>query len=447
LLAGASPIDALKVDIAGVENERRLRRLVYDLVFPNLELIWYNRQCHIFLQSRSLRLREEDQQVYRTLYRPIRNTTEGRTDFEIWPSLVTTRGGEMLPDYQPGPTGEDLAGQAAKLLLRTKMTLNRRGWLAGSAGLVLTGLARPGLGQAAWPTKPITYVVPFPAGGNTDTLARLIGQKLSPVLGQPVIIDNKPGAGGNIGSAFVAQAKPDGHTILGGTISSHAINPSIYPSMPYDVVKSFEPILLIGTSPLVLVVGVNTPYRSLANVIAAARSKPGDLTFASAGNGTSPHLAGELLNSLAGIKLTHVPYKGSAPAISDVMAGHVPMMFDTALIVGPHLKAGKVRALAIASSGRINRLPDVPTTAEAGVPGLEIGSWQAIFAPAGVAKEIVRRLNTEIAQIMKLPDVAARLADLGVEPAAGPPEELAELQRNEISKWAKVVKEAGIKPD
>ena len=323
----------------------------------------------------------------------------------------------------------------------------RRTWLAGAASLALIGPAHPAAAQAAWPTKPITVVVPFATGGNTDTLARLIGQKLSTALGQPVVVENKPGAGGNIGSTFVAQAKPDGHTILGGTISSHAINPSLYPKMPYDAVKSFEPVVLIGASPLVLTVAANTPHQSIQDVIAAARAKPGDIAFASAGNGTSQHLAGELLNSTAGIKLMHVPYKGSGPAVTDVVAGHVPVMFDTVLVVGSHVKAGKLRALAVASPKRSASLPDVPTVAEGGVSGFEVASWQAIFAPAGTPKDIVRRLNTEIAQIMKMPDIQARMAELGFEPAGGPPEELAELQRNDLVKWAKVVREAGIKPE
>jgi tripartite-type tricarboxylate transporter receptor subunit TctC len=322
-----------------------------------------------------------------------------------------------------------------------------RTWSVGCLLALLASGIPPAAAQAPWPSKPITYVVPFAPGGNTDTLARLIGPKLAAALGQPVVIENKPGAGGNIGSDFVAKAAPDGHTILGGTISSHAINPSVYPKMPYDAVRSFEPIILIGSSPLVLVVGASTPYKSLQDVVAAAKAKPGDLNFASPGNGTSPHLAGELFKSLAKIDMGHVPYKGSGPAITDVVAGHVPLMFDTTLIVGSHVKAGKLRALAIASPKRIDSLPDVPTTAEAGVPGLEIASWQAVFAPAGSPKPIVERLNAEIAKAMKMPDVQARLADLGVEPDGGSPEKLAEFQKAEIAKWAKVVKEGNIKPD
>ena len=299
--------------------------------------------------------------------------------------------------------------------------------------------------QTQWPTKPIVYVVPFALGGNTDTLARVIGPKLSAALGQPVVIENKPGAGGNIGSDYVAKAKPDGYTILGGTISSHAINPSVYPNMPYDAVKSFEPIILIGSSPLVLVAGAETPYKTVKDVIAAAKAKPGELHFASPGSGTSPHLAGELLKTSEQINLTHVPYKGSGPALTDVIGGQVPLMFDTMLVVGAQVKAGKLRPLAVASSKRLPSLPNVPTFAEAGVAGFEVVSWQAIFAPAGTPQPVVQRLNTEIARVLKQPDVQMRLDDLGVEPAAGPPEQLAEFQKAEIAKWAKVAKTAGVK--
>jgi len=299
----------------------------------------------------------------------------------------------------------------------------------------------------AWPTKRITYVVPFAPGGNTDTLARIISEKLTGTLGQPVIVDNKPGAGGNIGSDFVAKAKPDGYTILGGTISSHAINSSIYPKMPYDATKDFEPITLIASSPLVLAVPANSPYKTAKDLLAAAKAKPGDLTFASAGTGTSPHLAGELLKSVTHVDVTHVPYKGSGPAVTDLIAGHVQFMFDTALIVGPHIKAGKLRPLAVTSSKRVKTLPDVPTLVEAGVPGYEIGSWQAIFAPAGTPKPIVQKLNTSIVGVLKMPDVQERLAGLGMDTVAGTPDELGRFQKDEVVKWSKIVKEANIKPE
>jgi tripartite-type tricarboxylate transporter receptor subunit TctC len=318
---------------------------------------------------------------------------------------------------------------------------------SGLVCLLLAGLSFGAAAQTPWPGKPITYVVPFAPGGNTDTLARLLSKELAAALGQPVVIENKPGAGGNIGSEFVAKAAPDGYTILGGTISSHSINPSVYPKMPYDAVKSFEPVVMIGRSPLVLAVGAATPYKTFQDLVAAAKAKPGELSYASPGNGTSPHLAAELLKGITGIKINHVPYKGSGPAVTDVVAGHVPMMFDTTLVVGAHIKSGKLRALIVAAPKRLDGLPDVPTAAEAGVKGFEVASWQAIFAPAGTPKPIVQRLNSEIARIMKLPEIKGRLADLAVDPDGGPPERLAEFQKAEIAKWAKVVKEAGIKPD
>lgn len=311
--------------------------------------------------------------------------------------------------------------------------------LAGAAGSLQ---AQPG-----WPVRPITYVVPFAPGGNTDQLARLISPKLAVALGQPIVIDNKPGAGGNVGSDFVAKSKPDGYTIQGGTISSHAINMSVYPNMPYDAVKSFEPVILLGSNPLVFAVNASTPYKSLKEVLDAARAKPGQLAFASPGPGTSPHLAGELLKTLTQVDLTHVPYKGSGPALSDAIGGQVPIIIDTTIVLGAQIKAGKLRPLAVAYATRLTTLPDVLTAAEAGVPGWEVVSWQAVFAPAGTPKPIVQRLNAEIAGIMKTPDVQARLAEMGVEVGGGPPEQLAEFQKAEIAKWAKVVKVAGVKPE
>jgi tripartite-type tricarboxylate transporter receptor subunit TctC len=298
-----------------------------------------------------------------------------------------------------------------------------------------------------WPQKPVTYIVPFPPGGTTDILARTIALKLGPALGTTIVVENKPGAGGNIGSDFVAKAKPDGHTILGGTISSHAINPSIYKTMPYDALKSFQPITLIGTNANVLVVSAGSPFKSVPDVIAAAKAKPGTISFASAGNGTSQHLSGELFKSLAGIQMEHVPYKGSGPAIQDVMAGHVPMMFDTTVVAAPHIQSGKLRALAVTSAKRVKSLPNVPTMVEAGVPGYDLVSWQGIFAPAGTPKDVVQRLNAELVKILKQPDVRERFESLGLEPVGNTPEEFAAFQKAEVAKWAKVVKDAKITAD
>jgi tripartite-type tricarboxylate transporter receptor subunit TctC len=324
--------------------------------------------------------------------------------------------------------------------------MKRLFWGMFAAASVVAGGAA--LAQdAKWPQKPVTYIVPFPPGGTTDILARVIALKLGPALGTTIVVENKPGAGGNIGSDFVAKAKPDGYTILGGTISSHAINPSIYAKMPYDAVKSFQPITLIGTNANVLVVGADSPYKTVQDVIAAAKAKPGSISFASAGNGTSQHLSGELFKSLAGISLEHVPYKGSGPAIQDVMAGHVPMMFDTTVVAAPHIQSGKVRALAVTSAKRVKSLPNVPTMVEAGVPGYELVSWQGIFAPAGTPKDVVQRLNAEIVKVLKMPDVRERLESLGLDPVGNTPDEFAAFQKAEIAKWAKVVKDGNIKAD
>lgn len=325
-------------------------------------------------------------------------------------------------------------------------TTLRRTLLAATIGAACA-VAAPAFAQDKWPSKPITYVVPFPAGGTTDVLARLIAQKLGPALGTTVIVENRAGAGGNIGSDFVAKAAPDGYTILGGTISSHAINVSLYPKLPYDPVKSFSPVALIGTNANVLVVGANSPYKTVQELTAAARAKPGSISFASAGNGTSQHLSGELYKSLAGLDLVHVPYKGSAPAIQDVIGGQVPMMFDTSVVAGPFIESGKVRALAVTSAKRTPQLPGVPTMAESGVAGYDLESWQAIFAPANVPGPILQRLQTEVAAIIKSPEIQERLGKLGMAPSTLTPQQFAAFQVSEIAKWAKVVKAGNIRID
>ena len=320
-----------------------------------------------------------------------------------------------------------------------------------SALLLGTALAAmPAAAQGNWPTgKPITYLVPFPPGGNTDTLARVIAQPLSKALGTPVVIENKGGAGGSVGSALAARAPADGYTILGGTISSHAINVSLYSKLDYDPVKSFTPVAMLGSGPLVLVVPASSPYKTLADVLAGSKAKAssGGLTSASPGNGTSNHMALELLAYQTGVKFTHVPYKGSGPAVQDVMGGQVDMMFDTALVVGPHIQSGKLRPIAVSSSRRLESLPDVPTIAEAGEKGFDMGSWQAVFAPAGTPKPIVDRLHAEILKIVATPEVQARLKNFGMLPSSMTPAELADYQKAEVAKWAKVIKAAGIKAE
>lgn len=312
-----------------------------------------------------------------------------------------------------------------------------------------TALAVAGsaLAQDKWPSRPITYIVPFGAGGTTDILARTIGPRLATALGQPVVVDNKAGAGGNVGSDFVAKAAPDGYTILGGTISSHAINVSLYPKMPYDPVKNFQPITLIGLLPNVLVVNANSPYKSVADVIAAAKVKPDALSFASSGNGTSQHLSAELFKSMAGVDMLHVPFKGSAQAVQSVLAGQVNLCFENILAAIPQIQGGRFRALAVTSSTRSAMLPDVPTLAEAGLKGFEIVSWQGVFGPAGMPQPVVQRLSTELAKIIAEPEVKAKLQALGVEPSGMGPAEFSAFQKSEVQKWAALIKSAHIKPE
>lgn len=296
-----------------------------------------------------------------------------------------------------------------------------------------------------WPSKPINYVVPFAAGGTTDLLGRLIGQRLSQVLGQSVVVENRPGAGGNIGSDYVAKAAPDGYTLVGGTVSSHSINVSLYPKMPYDPVKNFQPITLIGTLPNVLVVNVSSPWKSVQDVIAAAKTRPGSINFGSSGNGTSQHLSAELFANMAGLKLTHVPYKGSSQAVQALLGNQVDLVFENSIAAMPMIQSGKFRALATTGSKRAAELPDVPTVAEAGLTGYEIVSWQAIFAPAGTPMPIVNRLATEIGKIIREPEIRNRLAALGVEPSGAGPAELGAFQKREVAKWAELIKVANIR--
>lgn len=299
--------------------------------------------------------------------------------------------------------------------------------------------------EEPWPSRPITYVAAFPPGSNTDTLGRIIAQKLSEALKVPVVVDNRAGATGMVGSAYVAKAPPDGYTILGASIASHAISPSMHATAQYDPVKSFEPITIIGTNANVLVVPAKSPYKSVADIIAAAKANPGTLAFASSGIGTTQHLSGELFQKMAGIKMIHVPY-AKTPALQDVIAGQVPMMFEGPTVF-QHILSGQVRALAVTSPKRLAALPNVPTMAESGVPGYEIQAWQAIYAPAGVPKPIINRLYTEIAAILKSPDTVSRLEAMGVAPSGITPEAFAAYQKSEVAKWGQLIKSAGIKAD
>lgn len=328
------------------------------------------------------------------------------------------------------------------------MHMIRRTFLtAGLAGM-LALLAAP-LGAHAqdnWPTKPVKIVVPFAPGGTSDILARTLAEKLQASLKQTIVIENKAGAGGVIGADSVAKSAPDGYTFLLGTIASHAINPALQPKMPYDAAKDFAPVMLLGSISNVLLVGANQPYKTVADLIAAAKSKPGTIAFGSAGTGSSQHMSGEAFKLLAGAELTHVPYRGSAPAIQDLISGQIPVSFETATVALPHIQSGKVRALAVTSATRSRVLPDVPTMQEAGVAGFDVASWQAIYAPAGTPPAIVQKMNQTLAAIIATPDIKTRMEGLGLEYQPNSPEQFAEFGRKELAKWAKIVKDGNVKP-
>jgi len=316
---------------------------------------------------------------------------------------------------------------------------------------VLTGLVLAAAGVTAaaqaWPSKPIKWIVPFAPGGTTDILARTVSEKLSPALGVPVVVDNKPGAGGGVGAELVARAAPDGYTIMGGTISTHAINASLYKDLPYDPVKDFVPITMIARVPNMLVVNPGVPAKDVGELIVLLKANPGKYTFASSGNGTSQHLSGELFKTMAGVDMQHIPYKGSPPALQDVVGGQVTMTFDNITTAWPLAKAGKLRALAVTTAKRSDIALDVPTLAESGLPGFEVGSWQGVFAPAGTPPAIVKRLNAEIVKILAMPDVREKLGALGAEIVADSPEDFAVIVKAEVAKWFDVVKKSGAKVD
>ena len=311
------------------------------------------------------------------------------------------------------------------------------------AALVLAGSA---LAQA-WPTKPIRLIVPFPPGGSADILARAIGQKLGDGLGQQVIIDNRPGAGTAIGAEATAKAAPDGYTIMLGTVSSHAINPALNPGLKFDPIKDFAPVSLVASIPFALIVHPSLPVNSARDLIALAKAKPGSLNYSSAGNGTSNHLAGELFKSMTGTFMVHIPYKGSAPALNDLIAGQVQLMYDLVLTAAPHVKSGAVRALAVTGRERSAALPGVPTVAESGVPGYEVTAWFGFFAPAGTPVAVVNTLNAETVKAMRLQDLRDRLGSQGAEALTSTPEQFSGYVKDELTKWTRVVKASGMKAD
>lgn len=298
-----------------------------------------------------------------------------------------------------------------------------------------------------WPGRPIRYVVPFAPAGTTDILARLIAPPLGAALGQTVIVENRAGAGGVLGADWVAKSAPDGYTFLGSTISTHAINPVLQPRLAYDAARDFAPVTMLGTTSLVLVVPANSPFKTIEELLAHARAHPGRLSFSSAGTGSSPHMAGELLKQMAHAHILHIPYRGSGPAVQDAIAGQVSMGIDSLVATAAHIQSGALRALAVTAGQRVKRFGSVPTLAESGVRGYEVLSWQAVHAPAGTPRDIVGRVHQAIARILHQTDTREQLDALGLEPSGIAPAELAAFENRERAKWARVVKQAGIRAD
>lgn len=322
------------------------------------------------------------------------------------------------------------------------MPLSRRLLLALVAGT----LASSAFAQA-WPSKPIRVLVPFPPGGGTDLIARETTQKVAAATGWTFVIDNKPGAGGNLGVDAAAKSPADGYTLVLGQTSNLAINPTLYAKLPYDPQKDLVPIVLVANAPLVMVTGVGTPYKTLADAVNAAKSKPGGINFASPGNGTVAHLTSELFQKAAGIKTQHVPYKGAAQALTDVISGTVELYMSSVPTLIGQIKQGKLRALAVTSAKRVDDLPTVPTINESGYKGFDAGTWFGLLAPAGTPKDVVARLNAEFNKALQNPELRKKLGDEGADAAGGTPEQFAALIRDEIPRWGKVVKDSGAKID
>jgi tripartite-type tricarboxylate transporter receptor subunit TctC len=311
---------------------------------------------------------------------------------------------------------------------------------------LMLGLAAPLAMAQAFPTQGIAIVVPASPGGAIDLAARLIGNKLAEAWGQSVVIDNKAGATGIIGTDLVAKAAPDGHT-LALVASSHAINPSMVRKLPFDTLKSFEPVVQTHVVPLVLVVSNTVPAKTVKELVDYGRANPAKLSFASSGSGGAPHFSGELFKSMSGIDMVHIPYKGSTLAHPDLISGRVSMMFDTVAAIQTQIKAGHVRPLAVTTAKRASVMPNLPTMAEAGMPGYETSTWGGLLAPAGTPKAVVAKLNTEVNRILQLPEVKQKLQESGIEVAGGSPAQFTQFIQSEMGKWAKVAKDAGIQPE
>ena len=320
---------------------------------------------------------------------------------------------------------------------------NLRQFATACAVGVLALAATPAFAQGAFPAKAITIIVPFSAGGATDILARVIGQSMSRDLGQPVIIDNRAGAGGNIGTQLVARAPADGYTLLMGTVGTHAINQSLYRKLAFDPIKDFAPITRVALVPNLLVAHPAQPFKNVQELIAYAKANPGKVTFGSSGNGSSIHLSGEQFKHMAGINIQHVAYKGSAPAVNDLLGGHIAIMFDNMPSAIGHVKAGKLRPLAVTTPKRSPALPDVPTIAEAGLPGYEATSWFGMLAPARTPAPVMAKLNASILKALADPEVKQKMAEQGAEAYGETPQQFAAFIASETVKWGKIVKQSG----
>jgi tripartite-type tricarboxylate transporter receptor subunit TctC len=321
------------------------------------------------------------------------------------------------------------------------------GALSATVALAAGLAVKPAAAQAAYPSKPITIIVPFAAGGTTDILARVVGQALTKELGQSVVIDNRAGAGGNIGGQAAAKAAPDGYTLFMGTVGTHAINAALYKSMPFDPVKDFAPLTRVAMVPNLLVANPSQPFKTVKELIAYAKANPGKLNFGSSGNGSSIHLSGELFKAMAKVDMVHVPYKGSAPAVTDLLGNQIAIMFDNMPSAIQHVRSGRLRAIAVTTAKRSPELPDVPTIAEAGVPGYEATSWFGMFAPAATPPAVLAKLNTALVKVLAEPEVKKKIAEQGAEPYSEKPAQFAEFIRKESVKWGKVVKDSGASID
>ncbi|HLQ01108.1 MAG TPA: tripartite tricarboxylate transporter substrate binding protein [Burkholderiales bacterium] len=312
------------------------------------------------------------------------------------------------------------------------------------AGFAALSFAAVVLAQG-YPSKPIRLIVPFAAGGGNDNVARLVGKRLSDGLGQQIIIDNRPGAGGVVGAELAAKSAPDGYTLFLGGVGSHAINPNLHERLPYDPIKDFAPVALLASAPLILVVHPSVPAGSIGEFITLTRSKPGRLNYASNGNGSSSHLAAVMFCAMAGVDMVHVPYKGLSPALSDLLSGQVQVMFSSVVAILPHIRAGKLRGLAVTGSARLPLVPDLPTIAESGFSGYEASSWYGVLAPAGTPRSIVLRLNSEIAKALDQPEVRNSLLSEGAEPVGGAPEKFADHIRSEKDRLGKLIQQARVR--